>query len=81
MNLTDMPQDSTGFVWWGFNAAILIIAWFIKRDLGEIKIDTKANRELQESNAAEIREHRAICEERHKRLDYEIVEIKEKAKA
>lgn len=75
-----MPQSSDDFVWWAFNLAFLAVVWFMKRDLSEIKTDTKANRELQEANASDIKEHKAICEERHKRLDYEILGIKEKNK-
>jgi hypothetical protein len=78
--VTAMPQNANDFVWWGFNLAFLAVVWFMKRDLGEIKADTKANREQQEANASDIKEHRAICEERHRRLDLEIVDMKGKTK-
>ena len=73
-----IPQDANDFVWWGFNLLLLIVVWFMKRDLGEIKADTKAARVIAEANAAELMAHKAVCHERHQRMDYEIAEIKSK---
>jgi hypothetical protein len=71
-----MPQTSGELAWWAFNGVFLLVLWFVKRDLGEIKSDTKENRKLQEENALNIAKRDATCEERHKRLDYEIAAIK-----
>lgn len=73
-----MPETSAEFVWWAFQAAFLLIVWFMKRDLGEIKADGKANRIMNEVNAANAKEHRGICEERHHRLDLEISQMRQR---
>jgi hypothetical protein len=70
--LFPMPQTSSEFIWWAFQIAFLALVYFMKRDLGEIKADGKANREMNETNKSEIAKQSAVCEERHRRLDLEI---------
>ena len=36
-----MPEDITGFLWYALNAAFLIILWFARSDLKEIKDQLK----------------------------------------
>ena len=67
-------------------AAFLIIAYYIKRDLREIKDDGKANRIMNETNAANMQEHKAvaaerlrICDERHHKLDEEVGHLRKRS--
>lgn len=60
-----MPDNVNELLWWAFNAAFFGLAYFMKRDLSEIKTDTKENRKLQEINAVEIAGIKARCDERH----------------
>lgn len=73
-----LPQTGIEFLWWAFQAAFLLIVWFMKRDLGEIKADGKANRIMNEATAANAKEHKGICEERHRRLDLEISQMRQR---
>lgn len=73
-----MPNGAGEFAWWAFNAVLLLLIGLVKADLSEIKTDGRKNRELQEQNARQIAERTALCEERHKRLDHEILGLKEK---
>lgn len=75
-----MEANSNEWVKWCLQAAFLIIAWYIKSDLKEIKEDGKANRLMNEATAKEnaltaaaAKEHKTLCEERHKR-DPEVVQ-------
>jgi hypothetical protein len=61
-----MPTSIPEIAWWGFNLLLLVLGWFIKSDLKEIKEDSKENRRLQESNALAIAQIQATCAERHK---------------
>lgn len=80
MHIPPTPDTNIDFLWWAFNGVLLLLIGLAKNDLSAIKNDGRKNREMQEKNDKEITERRAICEERHKRLDYEIVEMKEKMK-
>lgn len=71
-----MPHNTGEFAWWAFNIVLVILIAWAKFDLSEIKNDGKKNRELQEENALKIAQRDAICEERHKRLDFEIADMK-----
>lgn len=70
-----MPQTPEDLIWAAFQLVFLALVWFMKRDLGEIKADGKANRMMNEANAADIKERKAVCEERHRRLDLEILNM------
>jgi hypothetical protein len=73
-----MPQSTTEFIWWAFNGVALILLFFVRNDLKEIKTDIKSAKETADNNAIEVAKHKATCDERHKRLDYEIADIKGK---
>lgn len=73
-----MPETSADLAWYAFNLAMLGMMFFARNDLKEIKIDIKAARAKADKNELEFATHKAACEERHKRLDYEIVGLREK---
>lgn len=73
-----MPETSTDFIWWAFNAAIVLLMALARSDLKEIKVDIKAARTKADKNELDFAAHKSACDERHKRLDYEIVELKGK---
>lgn len=80
MQIAELPQSNGDFAWWGFNILLLVLVAWAKLDLGRINRNIEKNHELTETNTRELAVHKASCEERHKRLDYEIVEIKDKVK-
>lgn len=74
-----MPDNSSELLWWAFNGAIVLLMFLARNDLKEIKDDIKTAKNQTEANAKELATLRATCEERHKRLDFEIADIKTKA--
>lgn len=52
--------------------------WFVKRDLGEIKADNRANRLIGETNSRDILVRNGVCEERHRRLDLEVARLQKR---
>ena len=75
-----MPQTSDDFIWWAFNLVFLALAWFIKQDIGQIKRDGKDTNARQVAADLKSAASEAACAERHKRLDYELGDIKERIK-
>lgn len=73
-----MPENSTDLVWYLFNGSILLLMFFARNDLKEIKVDIKAARAKADKNELDFAAHKSACDERHKRLDYEIIDLKGK---
>lgn len=73
-----MPDNSTEFVWWAFNGAIVLLMFLARNDLKEIKDDIKSAKNQTDANAKELAAMKATCDERHKRMDFEIAEMKGK---
>lgn len=75
-----MPQTSNDLIWWAFNLVFLGLVWFIKQDISQIKRDGKDTNTRQIAADLKSAARDAACDERHKRLDYELVEIKKDLK-
>ena len=72
------PTTEIDFLWWGFNLLVLVLIAWGKADLSAIKRDTARNRELHEATARRLETREGICEERHRRLDFELSDMKKR---
>lgn len=75
-----MPQTENEILWWAFNLAFLALVYMIKQDTGQTKRDIRETKERQIAADLAMAAGTAACKERHLRLDFEIVGIKEKIK-
>jgi len=60
-----MPDNINELMWWLLNGAVLVVAFYIKNDLKEIKTDLRSARTMHDDHEKRIIRLETTCRLRH----------------